>query len=137
MDGTNRAALLASTACAAVLAVGGGAAWAASQGGQGDAAPRQVTSTEDGNAGQETYRTRSTMVTAGSYGSLVAKCPKGKHATGGGYRVGADDGSMVVTKNGGADGADADLVPDDGWEAIAHNTGASDASLVVSVVCRP
>lgn len=136
MDHSLTTGLKAAAVSAALLLAGGGAALAVGGGADPAARPAKAISTEDGTAGEEAYRTRSALVNAGSYGSAVARCPKTKHATGGGYRVGADDGTIVVQKNGGFDGTDADLIPDDGWEVYVHNTGASSVGITASVICR-
>lgn len=120
-----------------LLAVGGGAAWAV--GGGGSAAqvqPLKAATTEDGTAGQMVYRTRFFDNPSGSESGGIAKCPKGKHPTGGGYRLSDPDGGQVVRKNGGYDGPDADLVPDDGWEVLVKNLTMGDASFAVNVVCH-
>lgn len=130
------AGLKAVAVSAALLVGGAGAALAVGGGADPTAEPHKAFSTEDGTAGEEVYRTRSATVTAGNYGGVVARCPKGKHASGGGFRSGADDGSVVVIKSGGFDGADTDLVPDDGWEVYVHNTGAIEVSVTSSVICR-
>lgn len=128
----------AGVAFAVCLLVGGGATAAFALTGEDTAGvrPERAASSEDGKAGEMDYRSKGFTNPAGQTTSGVVKCPKGKHATGGGLRISSDDGTQLVLKSAGADGADTNTVPDNGWEAIVRNLGGSDSSFVVSVICH-
>lgn len=80
------------------------------------------------------YRGETEQVASGDQRTLRARC-NGGHVMGGGVSVTgpADEAHIAVSRP--IDGGDADLVPDDGWQATVFNDGPVTETAAVRAIC--
>jgi hypothetical protein len=80
---------------------------------------------------QATLDTPSPFTTA----KATARCPKGRHVTGGGALISGPVFEAYVLSSYPVDGKDRDKAPDDGWRAAAVNADGSSKTLTTHAIC--
>lgn len=76
------------------------------------------------------------QIAAGATGGYAVGCPESaSNVVGGGYYVGPGTADFRVLHSEPADGGDPDGIPDDNWDVMVHNTGATPLTLTTYAIC--
>jgi hypothetical protein len=77
-------------------------------------------------------------IAAGDTAGFAVGCPaSASNVVGGGYDVGPGTPNFRVLHAEPADGGDPDGIPDDNWDVMVHNAGATPVTLTTYAICRP
>lgn len=75
-------------------------------------------------------------IAAGATGGFAVGCPESApNVVGGGLLSDSLTGDLRLVRSIPADGGDPDGIPDDNWDVIVYNAGASPQSLTVYAIC--
>jgi hypothetical protein len=78
----------------------------------------------------------NSQIAPGATAGFAVGCPESaSNVVGGGYDVGPGTPDVRVLRSEPADGGDPDGIPDDNWDVMVHNAGATPLTLTTYAIC--